>query len=92
MTGPVPAGTTHNEDRGELSTYTELAEVIQHLGLIVREQRRRQRQSLRAAAAEIGVNLSSLARIEQGREYHSVHLLPILRWLDTHPTTRRETP
>jgi transcriptional regulator with XRE-family HTH domain len=67
----------------QLSTYSELAEVIDSLPLLVRERRRQMRLSVRAAAAEVGVAPSTLSRVENGAGYDSGSLTAILRWLDS---------
>jgi transcriptional regulator with XRE-family HTH domain len=48
----------------QLTTYGELAEVIDNLPLLVRERRRQMRLSLRAAAVEVGVSAATLSRLE----------------------------
>lgn len=70
-----------------LTTYGELAEVIEALPLLARERRRQKRQSVRAAAAEIGMSFSTLSRLENGADLNSDSLAAVLRWLDAPETT-----
>jgi transcriptional regulator with XRE-family HTH domain len=67
----------------EESSYTELAEVLGSLALIVRESRRARGLSLRKAAKQIGVDFNMLSRLERGEAaiYHT-NLVPIFHWLD----------
>ena len=66
---------------GELTTYDELADIIDALPLLVREGRRVRGLSLRAAAKEIGINFNVLYRFEQGGDIVLSNALAILRWL-----------
>jgi transcriptional regulator with XRE-family HTH domain len=74
-----------------LTTYGELAQVIDSLGLIVRERRRQSRLSVRGAAAEIGVSFSKVSRLENGSDLDGKSLAAILRWLDG-PETAPDAP
>jgi transcriptional regulator with XRE-family HTH domain len=65
----------------ELSSYTELAEVLASLPMLLRETRRARRLSLRAAATEIGCSFSTIARFEAGDGVHSDFLVAAVRWL-----------
>lgn len=77
-----------------LTTYGELADVIDNLGLIVRERRRQRRLSQRTAAAEIGLSFSTISRLENGDEVEGRSLAAVLRWLDApeSPEDTREEP
>lgn len=70
-----------------LTTYSELAEILTNLPLLVRERRRGDRLSLRAAAEQAGIGFNSLYRFEKGHDVNGDNLAAILRWLD-----RQETP
>lgn len=67
---------------GTPTSYTELAHVLDNLGLIVRERRRGLGLSLRGAAEQIGVSPSSIMRIESGEDANTRSVAAILRWLD----------
>lgn len=62
--------------------YTELADVIAALPLLVREARRARGLSLRSAAAEIGIGFATVTRIEQGEDCVLSSAVAVLRWLD----------
>lgn len=64
------------------TSYGELADIIDNLGLIVREARRARGTSQRAAAAQMGGQYSTISRVENGAACDSTSLLLILRWLD----------
>lgn len=66
----------------EPTSYTELAEVLVALPLLVREARRARHLSQRKAADQIGVAIATISRIEAGEGLHVASALPILRWLD----------
>jgi transcriptional regulator with XRE-family HTH domain len=72
--------------KDQLTTYGELAQVIDNLPLLVRERRRHHRLSMRAAAAQIGVSNSTVLRLEDGNDVDSGTLAAVLRWLDRIPT------
>src|SRR5690349_12199387 len=65
----------------ELTSYDELADIMQALPRVLREQRRIHRLSLRAAAAEIGVSFSTVSRLESGEVVMSDVVQAVLRWL-----------
>lgn len=62
--------------------YSELADVIAALPLLVCEARRARGLSLRAAAAEIGIGFATVTRIEQGEDCVLSNAVAVLRWLD----------
>ncbi|ANA85252.1 HTH DNA binding domain protein [Gordonia phage BritBrat] len=67
----------------ELTYYADIADTLDHIGLIVREYRRGRRLSLRAAADECGVSATSLIRIESGEQSPTVGaVISLLRWMD----------
>jgi len=65
-----------------MTSYAELAEVLDALPMLCREKRRRQALSLRAAAREMDVNFSVLQRFENGDGIHLSNARLILLWLD----------
>ena len=67
---------------GHLSTYAELADVLDNLPMLCRENRRRRGLSLRAAATEIGSSLSTVLRFEESGACNLKHAVAIMRWLD----------
>lgn len=69
----------------ELTPYTELAEVLNALPLLLREARRARGLSQRATADQLGFNFSTVSRIEAGRDCVLSHASAVLRWLDTRP-------
>lgn len=64
------------------TTYAELADVITNLGLIVRERRRADGLSQRAAARQIDVSNSTISRLESGEHLDGRNLAAVLHWLD----------
>lgn len=76
---PPPPAT----DRG-LTTYGEIADVLDNLRMIVREARRRDRLTLAALAEASGVRSpSTLHRFEAGHELSVENVIALLRWLDS---------
>lgn len=70
-----------------LTPYSELADVVAALPMLVREARRVRRLSLRAAAKELGCSFSTLHRFESGEDVVLSNAVTMLRWLD-----RRDLP
>lgn len=70
-----------------LTPYTELAEVVASLPILLREARRARRLSMRAAAREMGISFSTVYRIEQGEDCAMSNAMTVLRWLDQRPAT-----
>lgn len=70
---------------GTLTTYAELAQVIDLLPVLVRARRRADRLSIRAAAAQAGMSFSTLARVENGEQMSGESLKALLLWLDRAP-------
>ena len=69
--------------------YAELAEVLDNMGLLLREARRARGLSFRAAAAQIGCSFSTVSRIEAGEDARWESYSAVLRWLDqTHRPPR----
>lgn len=79
----VPDDETPREPEGALTTYSELAAIIQHLPVLVEGRRRQERLTYRGAAEQAGVSLSTLWRVETGRGFTGGSLAAILCWLDT---------
>lgn len=73
---------------GRLTTYAELADVLQSLPLLLREARRQRGLSIRKAAVEIGINFATLSRIEAGKGHMIDNGLAVLHWLDHPPEAR----
>lgn len=73
-----------------ISTYAELAEVLENLPLIVREARRARRVSLRCAGQQMGVDFNTLGRLERGHDIRIDVLSAIFRWLDAPVTGDRD--
>jgi hypothetical protein len=72
---------------GELSSYTELAEVVALLPTLLREGRRARRLSVRAAAAQLDMSFATVSRIEGGHDCALSNAMAVLRWLDASPAT-----
>lgn len=68
-----------------MSTYAELAELLDHLPLLCREKRRREGLSVRTAAEQMRVNYSVIGRFERGEGVHLDNARQILRWLGEVP-------
>lgn len=62
--------------------YTELADVLDGLPLLVREARRARGLSLRAAADQIGIGFATVSRIEGGNDCALSNAVAVVRWLD----------
>lgn len=69
------------------TTYSELADVIANLPLLVREARRGRRLSQRGAAEQIGISFSTVSRMEAGEDCVLSNVIAVLRWLD-YPAAR----
>lgn len=67
---------------GTQTTYSELAEVLHHLPLLLREARRQRRLSLRKAADQIGCAMTTVLRFEEGQDCNLSNAVKILHWLD----------
>lgn len=65
-----------------LTTYSELADVLVSLPLLVREARRAWRLTLREAGEQVGCSASTLSRFENGDELSLPNAIAVLRWLD----------
>lgn len=66
----------------KLTTYSELAAVIEALPMLLREARRSRGMSLRATASQIGCSFSTVYRFEQGQDANLSNAVAILRWLE----------
>lgn len=66
----------------DLATYGDLADVLEHLALLVREARRAQRITAKVVAEETGLSQSTLSRLENGADISLGHAITLLRWLD----------
>lgn len=69
-------------DTCDLTSYAELAEVLDNLPILVREKRRRARLSLRATGEALGCAASTVMRFETGQYgIDTATLARIVRWL-----------
>ena len=69
-------------DTCDLTTYDEVADLVEQLPTLVREKRRRERLSLRTAAEQLGVAASTLAGFEaRERGIATDSLVALFRWL-----------
>ena len=73
---PEEPGVAH-----ELVSYLEIARVVELLPTLVREKRRRDGLSLRAAADRIGVAASTVKRFEDGAGIAWEKVPVLLRWV-----------
>lgn len=85
--GPAPSGGAQATDRlidsdCELTSYRELATLLENLPMLLREARRSRQLSGRAAGAEIGISVSTISRVENGAECSLTNAVAVLRWLD----------
>lgn len=67
---------------GQQTTYSELAEVIAVLPMLLKETRRARGLSIRAAAEQLGMSFSTVNRIEHGDDHAVSNTVAVLRWLD----------
>src|SRR5262245_49248907 len=70
-----------------LTSYGELADILEHLGLLVRETRRARGLTLREAAAVGDVGANAIFRVESGLGCSLDSAVAILRWLDARPAS-----
>lgn len=68
-----------------LTPYSELADVIGQLPLLLREARRARGLSQRAAAAQLGCSFATVSRVEAGEDCVLSNAVAVLRWLDQVP-------
>ena len=66
----------------DMSSYSELADVLDMLPSLCREKRRREALSLRQAAEQIGISFSVITRFESGTGVHLDSAKAVLLWLD----------
>jgi DNA-binding XRE family transcriptional regulator len=71
--------------RRRLVSFTELAGLLDRLQWLVADARRARQLTLAEAGAEIGVNASTLMRVEHGGDCSLKNAVLILRWLDQRP-------
>lgn len=65
-----------------MTSYSELAEVLDALPMLCREKRRREAISMREAARQMGTSLSVVHRFENGEGIHLSNARSVLQWLD----------
>ncbi len=70
-------------EAGNPTSYAELVSVLQALPLLVREKRRRDGLSIRAAAKLVGVSFGTLNRFETGEDIVLSNAVALLRWVAT---------
>lgn len=70
---------------GNLTSYSELADLLGHLPLLLREARRARQLSVREAGRQLGVSGATISRIEGGEDCTGSNAVKILRWLDRAP-------
>jgi ribosome-binding protein aMBF1 (putative translation factor) len=75
-----------------LTPYTELADVIASLPLLLREARRARGLSQRAAAKELNCSFATVSRIEAGDDCVLSNAVAVLRWLDRQVTAVGSAP
>lgn len=76
---------------GPLPTYTQLADLLEQLPLLLREARRRRGLATRDAAEEMQIAHSTVSRIETGDGCALPTAIAVLRWLDTSAPTKGST-
>jgi transcriptional regulator with XRE-family HTH domain len=77
-------------DSSALTTYAELADLLGHLPLLLREGRRARQLSGRETARQIGCSFATVSRIEAGEDCVLSNAVAVLRWLNTTPTDAPE--
>jgi transcriptional regulator with XRE-family HTH domain len=65
----------------DVSPSTQAAAVLAALPLLVREARRAQGLSVRAAAAQVGCSFSTISRFENGQNVTVANAVALVRWL-----------
>lgn len=70
------------------TSYHELADLLGALPLLVREARRRNQLSLRAAGRAAGVSFSTIARVERGEDAALSTVVSLLRWIGREEASR----
>lgn len=76
---------------GDLTSYAELAGVLAHLPLLLREARRQRQLSIREAARQLGCSFATVHRIEAGDDCVLSNVTKVLLWLHD-PEWRAEQP
>jgi transcriptional regulator with XRE-family HTH domain len=66
-------------------TYSDLADVLERLPTLLRQERAARRLSMRAAAAQIGVSQPTISHVEAGDGASLWTAVAVLRWLDARP-------
>jgi DNA-binding XRE family transcriptional regulator len=77
---------------GRPTPYSEVADLLSRLGLILREARRARGLSQRAAAAELHLSYSTISRIENGEDCDLSNAVTVIRWLDQTPRPAAPAP
>lgn len=69
-------------NNAKLTTYSELASVLEELPTLVRAERRRRGVSMRQVARELDASQTTVIRCEAGQGLTLANALLFLRWLD----------
>lgn len=69
-------------NNAKLTTYTELAEVLEQLPILIRAEQRRRGVSLRQIARECDTSFSTVSRFGNGHDINLSNAVTLLRWLD----------
>lgn len=74
-----------------LSPYSELADVLDVLPILLREARRARGLRMQDVAAQMRVSTSTICRVENGEGCRLDSAVAVLRWLDTHAPASEQT-
>lgn len=66
-----------------MSTYVELADILDALPMLLVQERRARDMTIVRAAEDIGVSSATVSRIETGGGFHAESAALVLRWLGT---------
>jgi hypothetical protein len=77
-------------DDAHLTPYSELADLLDRLPLLLREARRARRLTTRAAGDQLHVAAATILRFEAGTDGSRQTAQAVLRWLDQGATTGEE--
>lgn len=70
------------DSSGALTSYSDLADLLASLPLLVREARRQRQLSVRDVGRQLGMSFSTISRVENGDDCVLSNAVAILRWLD----------
>jgi hypothetical protein len=63
------------------ASYEDIAAVLDSLPMLVREKRRREQLSVRAAVKQLGFSFSTLHRFERGEDCVLSNVVLMIRWV-----------